>query len=243
MGFSLLVHLLFSLYFMRVLWISLPKKGKIMTLFVGVYVLFRTVFLANRYPFSVPPSLFGIPLVGFEIPILSGVSWLWTVLDFVLYSYLFCFTYLYLGGRIYRIIDPINPTSRILMATKLWRIILILFGVYSVLNGTITLYHTLSEVVDLPFFGGFLFYGPIVVSLVFLVSLGLLAYIALFYPEGLIISEAHLMRAKDAYQKIQERLTTDQGATLDLNAIEEYLSQIPPEVFDRIPTKVDTKSL
>ncbi len=62
--------------------------------------------------------------------------------------------------------------------------------------------------------------------------------VALFYPEGLIISEAHLVRAKDVYQKIHAKIDTTQEASLDLNAIEEYLSQIPTEIFDQIPTTV-----
>ncbi|MFX1515127.1 MAG: hypothetical protein ACFFC6_02380 [Promethearchaeota archaeon] len=223
-GAYFFVHFLFSLYFIRALWFSIPKKAKILAIIIigliGTYLLFM-----YRY---------------FSDPILLSIK---LFLDLLLYFYLFIFTYIYLGGRLYKAIDPPHPTSRIITTTKLWRIVLILFSCYSIIIGIIIgeqhfgLLIFLPNIILDPHFYIDIFDMLYILSiLLILSSLLLLAYIGIRYPEGMIIFETHLYCAMETYQTAKT-LKMQQQKELSFGVIEQYLQQIPPEFFREITAK------
>lgn len=233
---SLIVHFLFSLYFMRVLWLSIPKKNKILISLIAGGILIK-IFLIILETFVYAQEFLDDP--SFTIPIVSEFSRIWLILDLILYVYLYFYTYLYLGIKMYRTIDPPNPTPQIIFAAKLWRVVIILFGVYAILMG-LTFIGFMSPFVYLfqdllrPVFSNVEFKYSFVIelaNLLVLISLGLLAYISLRYPQGFLIFKTHIYRAKEVYRK-SKTVGPRQSTSLTFKVIEEYLQQIPPEFFE-----------
>jgi hypothetical protein len=70
---------------------------------------------------------------------------------------------------------------------------------------------------------------------VMFIILVLFCIIILRYPEGFLVFDNHILRARKAYYmiKAKEKILTEQVPNLSHSAIGEYLTKIPPEFFER----------
>ncbi|MFX0016925.1 MAG: hypothetical protein ACFE98_20185 [Candidatus Hermodarchaeota archaeon] len=120
------IHVIFALYFMRGVWVTSPNKVKytFIGLVIGSLSFKCLTFLIYPIYSSFTPNF---------------VEDLILILGMFLFTLLLIYTYLYLGGKAFRSIDPPNPTPRIQKATVLWRInllVLILWACILTLNYT-----------------------------------------------------------------------------------------------------------
>ncbi|MFX1250095.1 MAG: hypothetical protein ACFFCZ_00595 [Promethearchaeota archaeon] len=121
-------------------------------------------------------------------------------------------------------IVPVKPSDRI-MAVKKWitiaSMINIVPGIFSIIYGFLVLINpTLFslELVDIVFFSVIALGGMIFI------------YVALRFPECLLISQVQLLRAKELYKKVQNTPIEQ----LDQDALITYLSTIPAEIFEEL---------
>ncbi|MFX0062803.1 MAG: hypothetical protein ACFFC7_11540 [Candidatus Hermodarchaeota archaeon] len=121
-------------------------------------------------------------------------------------------------------IVPVKPSDRI-MAVKKWitiaSMINIVPGIFSIIYGLLALINPnlfSLELVDIVFFSVIALGGMIFI------------YVALRYPECLLISQVQLLRAKELYKKVQN-IPIEQ---LDQDALITYLSTIPAEIFEEL---------
>lgn len=119
----------------------------------------------------------------------------------------------------YVYVTPINPTSRILFVRKAnlaVGIILVTYGIWGIIAGFI-------PIINQELFA--------MISGLLLFPLGvILIYIALRYPESMLITQVQLLRAKELYKEVQKLPPENLGQ----NALITYLSSIPKEIIKEI---------
>ncbi len=124
---------------------------------------------------------------------------------------LFFYSYVY--------VTPIKPTNRILFVRKaniFIGIILVTYGIWGIIAGFI-------PIINQELFA--------IISGLLLFHLGvILIYIALRYPESMLITHVQLLRAKELYKEVQKIPPENLGQ----NALLTYLSSIPEEIIKEI---------
>jgi hypothetical protein len=114
----------------------------------------------------------------------------------------------------YSTVKPAYASKRIIFARRLWLFVWFLALTYSILS--------------LPWFH---FISWAQINVLALVALGIVAYIGIRLPEGLLISQFQILRALDLYEQVQE-LTTEQAIKeFGMPSLVKYLQSIPAEVL------------
>ena len=211
--YNIIFHSILAIYFMRAIPVHKRIKITIAVLLVFNIVSSLLVYLFNQRVI--------FETLGLLLP--SG--------GLITFSLQILITYLYLGRKAYQAIDPPHPTPRIFLAVKLWKVALITFVVFASYN----VLNPLNFGFLLPnnmYFLTFFIYPDWISVLLGSVPFLLLILIALRYPEGLLIFETHLFRAKKAYEKLDEEKRVKFSQTPSLKEIREYLQSIPADFFD-----------
>ena len=219
-GFFYNVILLsFFLHSTRLIWVKTPKivfiTGILWFIFIDVLILFWQLlpFETNSHllfldiPLSYSsfyPLGAGVTFDGFTI-----LSWnqRLLILGYLLYS-----SSLLLYG--YLRIKPVVPSNTILKIKNLWIIVWTLVLLYSIFS--------------LPWFYSLL---PIRIELIFiLIAESLSAYIAIVYPESMLISHAQIIRAEEFYSKIRS-ITIEDRQYLSLDSLVNYVNSLPKDLI------------
>lgn len=141
-------------------------------------------------------SLLMLALIVFTLPSLLFVT-IW-----VLLSELYRLSAGLLGVLAYRSVQPINPTYRIQRITRMWKWV-----------SGLTLFNGIFQMLILVLYG--ISWNPILLSIrsstiitLGLISLGVACYIAIIFPESMLVSHAQLARANKLYVKVKEIINT-----------------------------------
>ena len=213
---STLTLFFISLYFTRALWVTSPFK----TLTLCFFSLFSNL-LINLSIFVKDPVI-----LGMDYQTLTLIAD-WTLL-------LPIFLYAALGTYGYRQISPPDLTENIGTATKLWRLQVFSFLAFMIAEifGRISL----TIIPDRE-----ILYLPLAYPLQMITAAStflIVAIIAVRYPEGLLVFHTQLARVKEIYENIVKNGTYSPSY---FNSVEEYIRNIPAEIF--IDSKTDPLAL
>jgi hypothetical protein len=124
----------------------------------------------------------------------------------------------------YITIVPVKPSDRI-MAVKKW---ITIASMINIVPGIFSITYRFLGLINPDLF------SLVLVDIVFfsVIALGgiIYIYVALRFPESLLISQAQLLRAKELYKKVQNTPIEQ----LDQDALITYLSTIPAEIFKEL---------
>ncbi len=112
----------------------------------------------------------------------------------------------------YSSVRPISPSERIKLSRRLWianSVILLVWTIY-----------LLPGVPHIPYMNGLI-----------LVILIIVAYIAIFIPETMLISHVQLLRALELYKKVQQVDTRREIEAFGTESIVRYLERIPANLL------------
>ena len=115
----------------------------------------------------------------------------------------------------YFTVKPVNPTSKILLSRSGWRIAAVLLLSWSI--------------VTVPWFPRFTFINVLILVLQIIV-----AYIAIFIPETMLISHAQVLRARFLYEKVFESQRIHGSDIITMSSIVEYMNGLPIELLNEI---------
>ena len=117
---------------------------------------------------------------------------------------------------VYLTTKPAYITIRTTRARMLW-----LFA-----SGLFLLYHILT----IPWIFQYI---PFNIIIILIITICIVAYIAIFLPEGLLLSHAQFHRALSVYKKIQDQLLEQPPTFFERSSAVKYLQSVPPELFER----------
>lgn len=150
---NFIILFIFSLYFARAIWHSTPRRIKVgLYSLTGANLLFILVgFILDLMHFidrTIHDPYVTIPMenhltslgidfwIPTDFPLLILIPLAYDIIVFpsvVIYS---CF---YLGIRMYRVIDPSNPTTRIYRSSYLWKTAIIFLMIFEFMNVVVNL--------------------------------------------------------------------------------------------------------
>lgn len=196
-----------SVYWIRSIWIKIPKIMWVLT--VGSFILNILIYvpvLLNEYIY-----------LGFS-PRTAVLIRTWIYfMPILVYSMLVIPLYRSLN-------DPMHPTESILKAIKYWRITLISILVYGLselvwrVSITVQGLHEGNSNGESYYF----FAATSSATIVFV----FVAYIAVKYPEAILIFDTQVIRCRDLYTYIESQKETKFGTRTNIDGLEEYLKSI-----------------
>ena len=239
----------FALYFARAIWFSTPQRVKTVLysitglnfLFILVCFVFDLIHFIDRvihYPaITIPADSVRVLFLGINFWVPTDFSFfilLPLIHDMIVFPSVILYSWFYLGVKMYRKIDPPNPTPRIIRSSYLWKtaiIFLMIFTTFLLINIPFVLMQWLEElnIIREWWLGGII--PPYQLIFLFLLFLCL---IIILYPEGLLIFETHLYRAIKTYQKLEPEQKRQYQRISSLQNLEAYLKQIPPETLQEL---------
>lgn len=210
---NLLVYFFLFLHSIRLFWVKTPRKIWFIELFI----------------FSM--SFVSIMIIPYEF-ITKGII----TLDFFL-SNLWIFQRFFVAIlfiSVYYFLKPVFTTTRIKSVIRGMKItsILLLIGVTTkILDMYIITPILVSPPSNQLLFSVVFFFNLIDLTSIFLMML-LLSYIAIRYPEEIVISKAQLFRAIHLYKHIKSPTENKKPENLGMDKLIEYLDNIPKELLE-----------
>ncbi len=201
----------FSLIVLTLLWKSMPNER-------GIFLFWEMNPRSMDAFFSLEGGQ-NIPEIGAGLAI-NGIIILSTSHPLLAYGFYFAVACIFLYT--YLTIKPASPTSRIIIAKRLW----ILIGLAN-LSAT-----------------GFLFFWPVSntyewVIIFVLIELVLIATVAIKYPESMLITQVQLHRAISLYKEIQkmDQRQFNRISEIRMEKVVEYLRTVNLEVVEGDPSE------
>ena len=114
-------------------------------------------------------------------------------------------------------VKPFYETKKIILAKRLWIIAAAILLIYFTLV--------------IPWLYVYIQGIGIDIQLLIVISVGLVAYIAIIIPEGLLLSQSQIYRALELYQRIHEVPTEEALLRIGLPSLVEYLKSIPKDLI------------
>ena len=115
---------------------------------------------------------------------------------------------------------PFYETKKVILARRLWIVAAVILLQYCIL--VIPWLYVYIQGIELN------------IQLLIVISMSIVAYIAIMIPEGLLLSHAQIYRALELYQRVQNVPTEEALISIGLPSLIEYLKSIPKDLIETL---------
>ena len=219
--FVTIISLLFFIHSCRLIWDHIPT----VIWYIGVIWFAILIFLTLFWELTEQPETAYV--IFMDMPARHNTYFpkgagLVTQGGVVIYSSAHSFladVYRILGACLlvyaYFTVKPVNPTPKILLSRSGWRIAALLLLAWCTLT--------------VPWFPRFTYINSLLLILQIII-----AYIAIFIPETMLISHAQVLRARYLYEKVFELQNIHRSGIISKSSIIDYMNALPIELLNEI---------
>ncbi|MHA2248369.1 MAG: hypothetical protein ACXADY_25705 [Candidatus Hodarchaeales archaeon] len=201
-----------SLWYFGIIWFSFMQLTILMYEVVQLPNSGVVLFIEMRKFLDFIPYDIGIGLITQNGVIIMARGFQFLAVVYRLFA-LLLFIFVHLT------VEPAIQDSRINLAKKLWVVAALLacFRPILIIGHSLKIWTVTSSIVNLATLAGML----------------MIAYVAIRYPEALLLTHVQLIRAYNFYKKIKASKSTIPTAGYRFSSIVEYLQKVPEEILQQ----------